>query len=530
MAISSVTLAVFASLIALSIYKYVKSRPKVPQGAAFPPGPPGKPLVGNLLDIPPVHSWLRFKEWADQYGPLFRLSLAGREHYVVSTEKAANVLLRERGNNYSSREQMPAAVQLLGGSLRPLFYPHDNTFRQARKLMHLLCKESAATSYQPTQTLESTRLLYDLIRKPDDYEGWLMRYSSGLIFRLGFGKAMKDNNDPLLKRIFKVVHQVERVASPGAYLVDTFPILMQLPDWLAPFKRELKGLHAEERDLFSTLLNDMRRQTEQGKAPDCWEKTYIEHQKEYALTEEHGAYVVGTLFEAGAGTTAAAMMSWLLCMVHHPEELRKLQDQIDEVVGDSRLPNFDDMPNLPRVRAAAKETLRWRPVTAGGLPHLSEKDDVYDGMFIPAGTNIHPNQWAIHREPALYPDPETYNPDRWLNPKYPTYREPLTQFPNLQNFSCFGFGRRICPGQHIAERSIHLLVARIAWACNIKRKVGKDGKLVEVPLYDYVSGFNVQPEWFAFDLTVRSEERYKIVMEAHEMEMAADPLKDRRGW
>ena len=242
-----------------------------------------------------MHSWLKFKEWADVYGPLFRLNLAGREHYVVSTEKVANDLLRERGNIYSSREQLPAAVQLLGDSLRPLFYPHDDTFRQSRKLMHRLCKESAAVSYQPTQTLESTRLLYDLIHKPEEYNGWLMRYSSSLIFRVGFGKSMKENNDPFLIQLFNEAHRLERVGSPGAYLVDTFPILMYLPDWLAPFKRELKAWHAEEKDIFMPLLNDVKREMETGDAPDCWEKTYLEHSGEYDLSEERGAYVVGTL-------------------------------------------------------------------------------------------------------------------------------------------------------------------------------------------------------------------------------------------
>lgn len=235
-------------------------------------------------------------------------------------------------------------------------------------------------------------------------------------------------------------------------------------------------------------------------------------------------------FEAGAGTTAAAMMSWLLCMVLHPEELAKLQKHIDETVGVDRLPTFEDMPNLPRVRAVAKETLRWRPVTAGGVPHLSEKDDVYNGMFIPAGTNVHANQWAIHREEALYPDPETFKPDRWLDPSYPTYHDPLTQYPNLQNYSAFGFGRRICPGMHIAERSLNLLIARIAWACDIGKKTDSSGEEVPVPLYDYVSGFNVQPNRFAFDLKARGEQRWRIIKEAHEMEMENDPLKARRGW
>lgn len=148
-------------------------------------------------------------------------------------------------------------------------------------------------------------------------------------------------------------------------------------------------------------------------------------------------------------------------------------------------------------------------------------------MFIPAGTNVHPNQWAIHRDPALYPGPEEFKPDRWLSSDYPTYREPLTQYPNIQNYSSFGFGRRICPGMHIAERSLYILIARIAWACDLKKKVGSDGKEIEVPLYDYCDGFNVQPNWFSFDLKVRSQDRWNVVKEAYEREMENDPLKSR---
>jgi cytochrome P450 len=70
-----------------------------------------------------------------------------------------------------------------------------------------------------------------------------------------------------------------------------------------------------------------------------------------------------------------------------------MQKEVDEVVGSSRMPKFEDIPSLPTVRAVIKEVLRWRPVTAGGLPHELVKDDVYEGFFFPAGTNVLPNQW-----------------------------------------------------------------------------------------------------------------------------------------
>ena len=80
---------------------------------------------------------------------------------------------------------------------------------------------------------------------------------------------------------------------------------------------------------------------------------------------------------------------------------------------------------------------------------------------------------------------------------------------------------------HIAERSLYILIARIAWACDIKKKIDGKGREIEVPLYDYCDGFNVQPNWFAFDLKARSEKRWQIVKEAYESEMANDPLKAR---
>ena len=96
-----------------------------PEGSQYPPGPPRKPFVGNLLDIPQKHSWLQFKKWADQYGPLMRLTLAGNEHYIISSEKIANDLLRERGSLYSSRAQAPASAQLLSDNLRPVLLPYN---------------------------------------------------------------------------------------------------------------------------------------------------------------------------------------------------------------------------------------------------------------------------------------------------------------------------------------------------------------------------------------------------------------------
>lgn len=132
---------------------------------------------------------------------------------------------------------------------------------------------------------------------------------------------------------------------------------------------------------------------------------------------------------------------------------------------------------------------------------------------------------AIHRDPELYPDPEAFNPDRWLLPEYPTYREPLTKFPSLQNYSAFGFGRRICPGMNIAERSLYIFTSRVAWACRIGRKKDSQGNEIIPPEYNFASGFNTQPKPFPFELQARSREKAEYVAKAWEEAKVADPLK-----
>ena len=142
------------------------------------------------------------------------------------------------------------------------------------------------------------------------------------------------------------------------------------------------------------------------------------------------------------------------------------------------------------------------------------EDDVYEGYHIPEGALVHGVQWAVHRGEELYPDGETFNPQRWLDPKYPTFKEPLDQYPNLKRFSAFGYGRRICPGLETAERSLFIQVACLAWACHISKKVDSTGKEIPVPWYEYTEGSNVAPKAFVFDLKARSQKRIDMMQQS----------------
>lgn len=121
----------------------------------------------------------------------------------------------------------------------------------------------------------------------------------------------------------------------------------------------------------------------------------------------------------------------------------------------------------------------------------------------------------------MYPDPESFRPERWLSPEFPTtYREPLTTYPNMHNWSVYGFGRRICPGQHIAERSLNIFVARVTWACSISKTPGDNAAM-----NDYASKFNVRPKNFKMNLEARSQDRLRVVRDALCEGEESDPLK-----
>ena len=142
-------------------------------------------------------------------------------------------------------------------------------------------------------------------------------------------------------------------------------------------------------------------------------------------------------------------------MLLFPEVQKKAQAELTAVVGAHRLPEFDDEPSLPYVRALIKELLRWRSVVPLSVPHRSVEDDEYRGYFIPKGTIVISNIWcgiyvstchykyiingicrAYSRDPVAYPDPEAFMPERFLKDGKlnPDVQDPAA--------IAFGYGRR----------------------------------------------------------------------------------------
>lgn len=162
---------------------------------------------------------------------------------------------------------------------------------------------------------------------------------------------------------------IEKVGAPGAYMVDIIPQLMYLPEALAPFKREAKQTYARDSAYFYELVQEAIEKHQNGTSeqPKSFSRCWVEKEDRWGLSFHEAAYVMGTLFGGGSGTTSGSMRSFCLAMCHHPEWMQKLNDELDAVVGHDRLPTFQDYPHLHLVRALVKETLRWRPVVPASM-------------------------------------------------------------------------------------------------------------------------------------------------------------------
>jgi cytochrome P450 len=112
-----------------------------------------------------------------------------------------------------------------------------------------------------------------------------------------------------------------------------------------------------------------------------------------------------TVYEAGTDTTTMALEAFVLAAVLNPDSMKQAQKELDEVVGLDTLPSFDHRPMLPYTNATVSEVLRWRPVSAGGIPHAVTQDDQYMGYHIPKGATVIGNHWSISPDDDVFDEP-----------------------------------------------------------------------------------------------------------------------------
>ncbi|TFK64020.1 cytochrome P450 [Pluteus cervinus] len=481
MSISSISelkvilVALLGSLVGVGFY-VSRGNPNNPKNLPLPPGPPGLPIIGNLLQVPAEHYWLKFDEWIQEYGPIISVNLFGKRIVILGTPKVAADLFDRRSAIYSDRPRWVMANDILARGMHVGVVGYGDTHRRFRRAIHAGLQPKALTSYHSIEEQNSRIFLKEVSSRPKDFRNSVKRYTASVIMATMYGhKVSTFEADPYVKRIFASAARFAGSLAPGAFLVDIIPALKYIPSWFpgAKWKRGSAEWAKEDYTLFMEML-------EAARTNGSKQSSFISEglSNAYGLTDEELAYIGGTISQT-PDTLMSVSSGFLLAMVRWPEVQKRAQIEIDRIVGRRRFPTFADRTNLPYVTAMVKEVFRWRPVAPLGVPHASTKDDIYNGYFIPAGTTVISSIWSIHRDPNTYPNPDDFNPDRFLDENG---NEKNTEESKVLGHHLYGFGRRLCPGATMADHAVWVFAAHVLWALNLERELDEDGNEIIPPV------------------------------------------------
>ncbi|KAM5531259.1 hypothetical protein V8D89_015060 [Ganoderma adspersum] len=458
-----------AAIIVGLLYKARQSR-STSGTLPLPPSPPGYPFIGNLLDVPTRDMEVAFRDINAKYGEIVYLNAGGQPMIVLGSHEAAIDLLEKRSSNYSDR-LFSCVASLSGWTWLFSVNSYGARWRRTRRLFHQHMHQNAIVAYRPIQERETAKYLLRILETPEKFLRHGRALFEAISVRVGYGVEVdKDRETDYLGIAEKAMETFSQLFVPGKYLVESFPIIRFLPYPLpgTQFKRDAADCYSIVRKMRDVPWEATVTALREGSGLPSMASSLLERlahldDETAAEEEEFSKNAVASVYAGGADTT------FYIAMASYPEVQRRAQAELAAVVGPHYLPTFADKDNLPYVSALIKECLRWRPVAPLALVHLSMEEDEYKGYRIPARSAVVSNPWAYARDPGLYPDPEAFNPERYLKDGKldPSVQDPAT--------IVFGYGRRICPGRFFAESSIYAALTGILHTMKVEAPLDAHG-------------------------------------------------------
>ncbi|EAU89617.1 O-methylsterigmatocystin oxidoreductase [Coprinopsis cinerea okayama7 len=421
-------------------------------------------------------------------GDMIYLTALGKGILVLNSLELIEELFVKRATNYSDRSWSPVG-ELVRTMWSFAIMNYGQEWRNRRRLFHQFFYRTE--NHHPVIEEETLSFLRRLADNPKSFREEARTCLGLIIMRLSYGEVDANYNKNLMQAGDAVSLGFLEYSSPGRLFVNTIPALRYIPSWFpgAGWKAKLEELAMLNDMIHNKPFDDVKTRVRSGKlgeytslAIQAIQELPDEGDLDCAYRERVARDVSAQAYTAGADTTASSAFALALALAMHPEVQRKAQDEINVVVGSQRLPVFSDVKDLPYVQAIVKEVSRWHTSAPMSLPHLSTKDDVFNGYFIPAKTIVIPNTWAVLHDPDVFPDPFDFKPERFLkdgkiNPAVPD--------PEI---AAFGYGRRICPGRHLSNDTFTLLTARLLACFNVDPSLDEAGN--PKPLkYEVTSAF-----------------------------------------
>ncbi|KAL1626284.1 hypothetical protein SLS56_006950 [Neofusicoccum ribis] len=476
--------------------------------ASLPPGPPTRPIWGNIREIPAVHPHLQYTAWAARYGPLYSIMKGNTPYLIISSAPLAHELLNKRGQLTAGRPAHRLDLEGRGNYVPAMM--SGPRWRAARKMWHSILNVGAARCYLPYQTLEASKLLVDVADDPTRLRRHLERFSNSVGMTMLNGLRVPSAEDPGIREVVDSLLEWGLLGMRWGWL-DDYAFVWKLPYWAVPGRPMAKVLTARHEELVWRHWNKTKELVRtctplpnfiaaiQEKLKGGWE----------GISEREGCEVANSLLVAATDTTSSSLNNWVAAMALFPEVQRKAQEEIDRVVGPDRLPRDEDTIDLPYTRQVIQELQRWISVAPLALPHATTAPMQVGEWHIPAGTVLVLNTYAIHTDPTTYPEPREFRPERWEGKLEMVTSD--EQVGARTDLFAFGAGRRVCPGQHLAERNLFFMVSYMLWAFDIKKQKDDAGREIDIDMDDLRPGIVNTINPYSVDVKPRSAGRLELV-------------------
>lgn len=421
----------------------------------LPPGPRGLPLIGNLhMFGENLHQDLH--KISKTYGPIMSIHFGRVPVIVASSPYAAQQFLKTHDLTFASRPSNEVAETVFYNRRNLVSSNYGSYWRNMRKLctLHLL-SNAKIQSFQPMRKQE-VEILVNFCKQEKDTIDVSAKVSSviaSMSCLMIFGKKYMDED--LGEKGFRALVQDMLCIAGMPNIAEFFPFLRVLD--LQGFTRRSKELaklfdeflervideHVcdksshEEKDMVDTLIEIMQT----GEA-------------EFEFDRRHVKAILLDLLVASMDTSATTI-EWILAeLLRHPNVMKRLQKELEQVAGKNRMAEESDLENLEYLDMVIKESSRLHPVAPLLIPHESIEDCEVDGFHIPKGSRLLINVWTIGRDPDIWVEPEKFKPERFQGSNIDLHGRHFELLP-------FGSGRRSCPGLQLGLTTVRLVLAQL---------------------------------------------------------------------
>ncbi|KAK7888835.1 hypothetical protein WMY93_024395 [Mugilogobius chulae] len=440
-----------------------------PKPYHYPPGPWPIPFIGDVPRISPSTIDLDFAKLAKKYGNIFSVRLFGGQMVVINGYKLVKEALAVRGDDYADRPTLPMFEDLIGNA--GLVASNGYLWKQQRRFaLHTLRNFGLGKkSLEPAIQQECQYLAEEFAQQkgePVDPHIFLNKAVSNIISCLVFGERLEYNNKQHQKILldFKELIQVE--GSIWAMIYNAVPWLM----------RRLPGPHQRIFTLTQNLIDYVQAKVDEHKEShnpsdprdyiDCFLSEIAEKEdKEAGFDLKNLCLSALDLFFAGTETTTTTMYWALLFMIYHPDIQKKVQAEIDAVVGSSRVPSMQDRDNLHYTNAVIHEVQRMGNIVPINVMHMTTRDTTLENYTIPKGVTVVGNLDSVLNDPAMWESPHTFNPGHFLDEN--------GKFRKRDGFLPFSIGKRVCLGEQLARMELFLFFSGLLQRFTFSAPEGK---------------------------------------------------------